>query len=90
MTNKDETKKIKTAIEDYVLTVDERSNQIPLLIFPKQDYLLLDYFMVDLNISKNTVMPIQIFLSNKKIESTIFFKLDPEIQMCNNDWELKK
>ncbi|MBL1229103.1 BglG family transcription antiterminator [Enterococcus sp. BWB1-3] len=89
--DKDETAKNETVIEDYVLSEDERSNLILLMIFSKQGYLSLDHFMIDLNISKNTVMRTINYLRELLPENIqISYNRNEGYVLIGTEWDIRK
>ena len=78
-------------IEDYILSEDERSNLILLMIFSKQGYLSLDHFMVDLNISKNTVMRTMNYLRELLPSSiSIAYTRNEGYELVGTEWDLRR
>lgn len=91
MMNKEDMKDNETLVNDYILSEEERANLILLMLFSKVGYLSLDHFMLDLGISKNTVMRTLNYLREvmpKEIQIT--YARNEGYGLKGKEWELRK
>ncbi|MGY0411619.1 BglG family transcription antiterminator [Lacticaseibacillus paracasei] len=75
----------------YIFSEDERGAIIFLMIFSKDEYVSLNHFIVDLDVSKNTAMrSLKYLRGSLPATVTIQYKRETGYELVGSEWEIRK